>query len=219
MNPIGTQSITSPTTLIATETASTTRSEPRTDRLRWAVRSASPGSSAPVSTSTPPTTTTTRATTTTPTTSTPPPAAALPYPTDVPAAARVDSPEGAQAFVKYYFAVINRSDTAPTIGSLPPLSTPTCKSCEGFESNAIGYVQAQVRYSPTPMEVLEVSLAPEPAGPDQLNVDVVARQRVSKGVDPTGKVVETLAAKSGIFFVTVRWTGEHWLLREIKVRG
>ncbi len=123
------------------------------------------------------------------------------------------------AFVRHFFGVFNRTYTNPTVGSVPPLSTPACRSCATYEANAGKYLAQRLEYSPEPLEVREISLAPGTAGAGEFNVDVVARQRVSRGVDPAGKVVETLAEKSGIFFVTVRWVDGHWLVREVKVRS
>ncbi len=152
------------------------------------------------------------------TASTAPSATSLPYPSDVPAAARVDSPDGAMAFVRHFFGVLNRVYTAPATGTVPPLSMVECKTCANFEGYAADYVANKVRYSPDPLELREISLAPEPAAAGEQNIDVLVRQRPAKGVDATGKVVETLTEKTGVFLVAVRWVDGRWLMRSIKVR-
>ncbi len=55
---------------------------------------------------------------------------------NIPAAARVNTPAGAAAFVKYFHDQLNVSWRTPRAGLLPPLSLPDCKTCTALDDNA-----------------------------------------------------------------------------------
>lgn len=158
--------------------------------------------------------TTSSGTSTTPTTSASTTATADP---NVPEAAKAQSLNGAVAFSKYYYALINQAWTKPQAGLLPPHSTPNCKTCQGFEEDAARYVREGLHYDKTPLEVLQVSpYGPATPGDKQL-LAVTAHQVPARVVDPSGKSVEEIKDVQGVFVIDVRWSGGAWKFDSIKV--
>ncbi len=140
------------------------------------------------------------------------------YPADVPAEARVNSPAGAMAFARYFFAQVNKAYTTPQAGLIRPLADPTCLSCASFAENADVYVQKGQRYSTEPIRVLEVTPAPDAGPADGRLIDVVARQQKATLLDATGRPQDTFSEKEGIFLVNLRWSEDRWYVRKIQVR-
>ena len=142
----------------------------------------------------------------------------LAYPADVPAEARVNSPAGAMAFARYFFAQVNKAYTTPQAGLIRPLSDATCLSCASFADNADGYVQKSQRYSTDPIRILEVSVAPDPEPQDGRLVDLVARQQKATLIDFAGRVQDSFSEKEGVFLINLRWSGQGWFVRKIQAR-
>ena len=166
------------------------------------------------STSTSPTPTTSSATSTTPTASTTSTAAIDP---NIPPAAKAQTTDGAIAFTKYYYTLINQAWTKPQSGLLTPGSTANCKTCQGFEEDAARYVRGGTHYDRTPLEILEVSPYGPPTPGDRQLVAVTAHQVTANVVDSTGKSVESIKEVRGVFVVDVRWHGTAWKINSIKV--
>ena len=136
----------------------------------------------------------------------------------VPAAAKAQTTDGAIAFTKYFFDLVNTSWTKPESGRLPALFTPTCSSCQNFENNAAKYVRENTRYNKTPLEILEVSShGPAVEGPKQ-TVDAVVHQVAASVVDASGKSVSQAEERRGIFVSDLVWQGDGWKLTSIKVQ-
>ena len=142
----------------------------------------------------------------------------LAYPADVPAEARVNSPAGAMAFARYFFAQVNKAYTTPQAGLIAPLSTARCKTCATYEGNSLKYVQLHQRHTLEPVQVTEVSIAPDTPDDVTRTVDVVFVQRPSQIVDSVGAVVETLKSRQAIFAVDLVWDGSLWRVSGIQVR-
>ncbi|MCH8613297.1 DUF6318 family protein [Arsenicicoccus dermatophilus] len=84
-------------------------------------------------------------------TSTAPASAAPPIRGDatagIPAAARAHTPEGAEAFVRYFIDQVNVAWTTPRTGLIASLSLPTCKSCTNLEKGAADMAAADSHYA------------------------------------------------------------------------
>ena len=141
----------------------------------------------------------------------------LAYPADVPAEARVNSPAGAMAFARHFFAQVNKAYTTPQAGLIAPLSTPNCKSCAGYEERARGLEASKERYDRLPLAILEVSPAPDRVDGLTL-IDVVFRQTDARLIDSAGHELSRFTTKSGIFVLHVRWSSGLWVANEIQVR-
>lgn len=136
---------------------------------------------------------------------------------NVPAAARTQTTDGASAFTRYFYGLVNQAWTKPEAGLLPPLFTAACTSCQNFEDNAAKYVRERTRYNKTPLEILEVSRhGPAIEGPKQ-TIDVVVHQTAASVVDASGKSVSDIKEQRGIFVTEVAWMDTGWKLTAIKV--
>ncbi|HRC12529.1 MAG TPA: hypothetical protein PLX68_06635 [Dermatophilaceae bacterium] len=138
------------------------------------------------------------------------------YPADVPAEARVNSPAGAMAFARYFFAQANLAYTSPRSGLLPPLSTSNCKTCAAFETTASRYVREGLRYDRNPVQILEVSLDAEPLTGGYM-VDLVAHQQPSKVINAAGVVVEDIKDQKVIFVLNVVSVDSAWRIDSVRV--
>ena len=140
----------------------------------------------------------------------------LAYPADVPAEARVNSPAGAMAFARVFFAQANLAYTSPRSGLLPPLSTSNCKTCAAFEATASRYVREGLRYDRNPVQILEVSLDAEPLTGGHM-VDLVAHQQPSKVINAAGVVVEDIKDQKVIFVLNVVSVDSAWRIDSVRV--
>ena len=140
----------------------------------------------------------------------------LAYPADVPAEARVNSPAGAMAFARHFFAQANLAYTSPRSGVLPPLSTSNCKTCAAFEATASRYVREGLRYDRNPVQILEVSLDAEPLTGGHM-VDLVAHQQPSKVINAAGVVVEDIKDQKVIFVLNVVSVDSAWRIDSVRV--
>ena len=143
--------------------------------------------------------------------------ARLPYPTDVPADALANTPKGAEAFVRYFFARLNRAYMVPDSGLLTSIATPNCLSCVTYDRTAAEYVAKGYRYDRPAADVLEVSLASDPAPPGGHVFDVVVHQQPAQVRDASGAIVDTIKDLRTVLAVQVVFDGQHW--RIDKVRG
>ncbi|MBK8470716.1 MAG: hypothetical protein IPL45_13380 [Actinomycetales bacterium] len=159
------------------------------------------------STATPSATTSASATTT----------AAPTFPADVPAEARANTPQGAIAFVKHFFATLNRAYTTPAAGLISPLSTDGCESCAGFEERATSYVADGRRYDRPALNVVEVSLNPETPPADAQIIDAVLEQLPARIVDTTGHLVKEITAEKGVMILRILRVKDVWLVDSVKV--
>lgn len=141
----------------------------------------------------------------------------LAYPADVPAEARVDSPAGAMAFARYFFAQVNKAYTTPQAGLIAPISTANCKSCAGYEQRATELVEKRQRFDRPPMVELEIGLAPETED-GAILVDFVFRQAEARLLDSSGTEISKFTGKRGIFLLHARWVSGAWMADRIQVR-
>src|SRR5690606_36837355 len=74
----------------------------------------------------------------------------------LPDAAKENTPEGAEAFIRYYFDVTNAAYTTPEAGLLPSLSDPECLACKAIEEQNEGLVQQDIRVKIAPFELTEM---------------------------------------------------------------
>ena len=69
-----------------------------------------------------------------------------------------------------------------------------------------------------PIDVVDVSVAPDKAEGMDFTLDVVIRQRPSRILTREGTVVETLLEKQGVLAVDVKRHEGEWLVTSIKMR-
>lgn len=170
-----------------------------------------------------PTPTGSTAATSTPVTNTSSPTSTAPTengtpPTDpgVPAAAREDSLEGAQAFVTYFIQRANESRTLPDPSLLAPLCMATSKTCAALTERARELETARRRYVGTPYQtspVIGVSWSPGAA-----IIRATGGQPDGRVVDDRGATVQTLPpSQVALVFELVR--NSQWRVLEIKTEA
>ena len=142
----------------------------------------------------------------------------LAYPADVPAEARVNSPAGAMAFARYFFAQVNKAYTTPQAGLIAPLSTANCKTCAAAEQNAIDYLASGRRYDRDALAVLEVSINPETLAQGH-TIDVAAHQLPARIINTSGATTEQIKDVKAVFVLRVIRVGEAWRIDSVKVLG
>ena len=142
----------------------------------------------------------------------------LAYPADVPAEARVNSPAGAMAFARYFFAQVNKAYTTPQAGLIAPLSTANCKTCAAAEQNASDYLASGRRYDRDALAVLEVSINPETLAQGH-TIDVAAHQLPARIINTSGATTEQIKDVKAVFVLRVIRVGEAWRIDSVKVLG
>ncbi len=115
----------------------------------------------------------------------------MPLPVDLPVAAREQSAAGAEAFMKFFYAEVNRAWTRPATGLIPPLCLSTSKSCAALEGNAAELVKNRQRYDGDPGTILSVLLRP-------------------KCGDANGVIVSTDPLEESHFEAKLKWVGDGW---------
>jgi hypothetical protein len=135
---------------------------------------------------------------------------------EVPAAARVKSEKGAEAFVRYFFDQVNAAWMRPDPVLLEPLSDPKCQFCNEVEKTSRQLAQDGHRYSDSPVSLSQ--LKREPGAPvDQVIFKTVITQHAANVVDGSGRVISTDQAGRGESRIGVRWTAGGWRMVGVEV--
>ncbi len=157
----------------------------------------------PTSSSTPSTETTTLSATTT---------GYVPVKPDFPAAAKKQTLKSAEAFVKYYYELVNYAFAKPQAGLLSPLGTADCETCKAYERIAEGLVTKGQHYDGPMVEYKAATFNTN----DVSNpwVTFSGSQPGSRIVDESGKTVHvSQVTKLNIRLVLV-WTTHGWRIQE-----
>lgn len=132
--------------------------------------------------------------TTPPTSATPTTAPAAPSSpattTPIPAAARAHTPEGAEAFTRYFIDQVNVAWTTPRTGLISALSLTTCKSCAGLERTAARLKSQQHRFAALPIMVHSVAYEGD-TDKGFAVVRIAGSQQTSNVVSKDGRVVSS----------------------------
>jgi hypothetical protein len=127
---------------------------------------------------------------------TPTPSATL---APIPPAATALTPQGADAFVRYFFDQMNiafRTSNASLIGSL---STPACFTCQNYVVSLRDRKRNGQFYVADTFAVTDVAAAP-PEG-TRTSVDVIGTLPARNSVDAQGRILEHFPAKARFYFV------------------
>jgi hypothetical protein len=120
------------------------------------------------------------------------------------------------AFVRYFFAQLNRSWSTADPSLLPPLSEPGCKTCGAFASSAAQFRSKNQHYRGEVFSVSSIGVRGQ--GPKGQEVLVIGKQASGAIVDRAGTVVQTSVAQAGDFVVSLHWTGMGWNAVELQVQ-
>lgn len=75
----------------------------------------------------------------------------------LPAEATENTPEGAEAFIRYYFDVANQAFTTPQSGLIPSLANDDCESCADLEQQVVDFERQGLRATTDPYNVESMS--------------------------------------------------------------
>lgn len=136
-------------------------------------------------------------------------ASALP---ELPEAAKENTPEGAEAFIRYYFDVVNRAYTTPESGLIPALSNDECLACVALEEQVGQLISSGQRVAYEPFALTDMSVVGGGAEPEVVRFNVEMTQPANQFIDSDDNVVLSSEAmqKSGV--VAAIWEGEAWKL-------
>ena len=132
----------------------------------------------------------------------------------IPAAARVKSEKGAEAFVRYFFEQVNLAWTKADPELIDVNSESDCKSCASLSDTARELQQKKHRYAAKPVTVRSLkSMAGAPPGQQFVQANLL-QHRVNI-VDAAGGVVSTDKRATLLRTVALIWEGGRWLIYDI----
>ena len=139
-----------------------------------------------------------------------------PSPTvSIPAEAMQRTPEGAVAFVKFYFDQVNKAWTTPDSTLLPALADPVCKSCASFQADAVEFVELKHRYATAGAEASNVTPIAGAVEPAQQMLSLTLRQLPATIVDQSGATVTTKTDESFEVKALLAWKEARWYVVDI----
>lgn len=157
------------------------------------------------------------------TTASPSPSASSPSPSasasvDIPAAARVKSDKGAEAFVRYFFDQVNLAWTKPQAGLVGALADSGCQFCLKTETDAKGLVSAGERYKSQPISIRSAAVLPGAAPSGQSFVRTNATQNRVDVLNASNAVVRSDNKKELQLMTGLIWKGGRWFVYEVEAR-
>jgi hypothetical protein len=132
---------------------------------------------------------------------------------DVPQAARANTPQGAEAFTKYFGQVVNQAFISQDESSLQSLFLPECKSCSGITESIVRYRQKGQRFLGQYLIVTGAVFSSDINGVTK--VLAATDQPGGKVVDSHGAVVETAPSSKGNLSVQLKFDGQ-WRVVEMQ---
>jgi hypothetical protein len=131
----------------------------------------------------------------------------------IPAAARPETIEGAEAFARFYIAQVNKAYTAADPVALQGLSTQACKTCEQFVATATKFREDGVHHDAPSLTV--TSATATTFGADHYEVTAFLNQAAVKVVDGAGRARSRTSAAKGAFLLTLAFDS-HWLVTRLQ---
>ena len=138
-------------------------------------------------------------------------ASALP---ELPEAAKENTPEGAEAFIRYYFDVANFALTKPEPGLVPKIASDECVSCATLEAQVADLSQQGQRATSNPYEIKSMALVGGTTQDVELfNMVVALPATTIESRDGTVSDPSQEAEYSGTG--GARWEGGRWELLDL----
>ncbi len=153
-----------------------------------------------------------------PSASSPSPSASASPSVAIPAAARVKSDQGAEAFVRYFFDQVNVAWTKPQMGLVPPLADSGCQFCLKTEADATALVGAKERYRAQPISLKAVTALSGAAPEGQSFIRTDATQNRTDVVNAANAVVRSDSEKELKLMTGLIWKGGRWFVYEVEAR-
>ncbi len=104
---------------------------------------------------------------------------------ELPEAATEDTEDGAEAFVQYYYDLINYTGKFPKEGILEPYADPECGTCDNFEKDARELADSDSRYDSDVLKANEIQAL---RFEDGYRVEVKGEAVAFQVLDRSGKV-------------------------------
>jgi Family of unknown function (DUF6318) len=157
------------------------------------------------------------------TSASPSPSASSPSPSasasvNIPAAARVKSDKGAEAFVRYFFDQVNNAWTKPQAGLVAALADSGCQFCLKTESDAGDLVRAGERYESQPISLKSATVLSGAAPVGQSFVKTNATQNRVDVLNASNAVVRSDSKKELQLMTGLIWKGGRWFVYEVEAR-
>ncbi|QKE84428.1 DUF6318 family protein [Arthrobacter sp. NEB 688] len=128
----------------------------------------------------------------------------------IPAAAREQTPAGAEAMLRYYLDSSGKAWMAPDPGLLDGLATSNCVTCRNLRSEATDLVAQGRRYAATPVEIDQLTRLS--ASKTQVVFEMRLQQRSVDIVDASGAAVDQQKAEALKRAARLLWREDRWLI-------
>jgi hypothetical protein len=133
----------------------------------------------------------------------------------IPKAARAHTPQGAEAFARFYLEQVNKAWMVPDPELIRPYAQPGCKTCSNFTKTAEWLRREQLRYSGPP-GTLKASIWLPESTRDHVLVRVVHIQEARDILRVDGSVKEKLKRMPGESELDVAWSDSLWHISTVK---
>jgi len=131
----------------------------------------------------------------------------------VPEAAKANTPQGAEAFTKYFGGIVNAAFVDQREVELQPLVLPECKSCSGISASIVSYRQKNQRFVGQYLNVTSAVFSSELSGITKVLAST--DQLGGKVMDANGQVVETASPSKGNVSFQLKFDGG-WRVLEMQ---
>ncbi len=134
----------------------------------------------------------------------------------LPDAAKENTAEGAEAFIRYYFEVANSLYMEPRSGLIPLLSDPDCVSCQRTEDTIVSLEESGSRARTEPFII--TSLARVGGGtPELQRFNMVVEAPDNATVDSNGNESNPGSAATLTGVGAASWDGGQWVLYDLEL--
>ncbi|MEO7132293.1 MAG: DUF6318 family protein [Dermatophilaceae bacterium] len=132
----------------------------------------------------------------------------------IPAAARPETPEGAEAFAKFYIGQLNAALSLADPAQVKGLFTEDCKGCTAFLQSAEKMKSNGQRHAGETLTVTDTSVISFVDLRKEIQVD--ATQNAVPVIDASGTKLRTTTADQGSFVLTLTYRS-HWVVERQQV--
>ena len=142
-------------------------------------------------------------------------ASALP---ELPEAAKENTPEGAEAFIRHYVDVLNQAHMHPELGLIERYADAGCESCESGKEAIQRLIDLDAHFDGEMYELQ--SLTPIGGGePGVQRFEAEWRGLSAQVVSESGEVLDVVPAEDFEGIMAARWEGERWVFYDSASRG
>ncbi|WP_050348186.1 DUF6318 family protein [Arsenicicoccus sp. oral taxon 190] len=139
-------------------------------------------------------------------------------PAAIPAAARAHTPEGAEAFTRYWVTTVNSSWRSANGAAIRALSAGDCAGCTSLAKDADRFMIEHRRVESDPLSLISI----KPLGTDELDrtrILLVTEQLPVKIMNADGSTYQTLPRTINKSDLALQYTGSGWRVAEVGSPG